>query len=234
MQTCPAVAGRTVIFDFYGTLVGSAAPGRTIVDLMLALGVTITPEVAAKWDIDHLDGVLHEEASRSEDDYRRWQDARFYGMLSDCQVPQHRQEGIVHAIGAQIASFRVRAFPESVAVLAELRERGYQLGICSNWHWDLDSYLDDTGLAGAVDLAITSARIGARKHHPLIYQRTLDALGADPVTTVFVGDSWLPDVIGPIDAGMRAIHVARGERPTPPLPDGAVRVSDLTGVLAHL
>ncbi|HRC07023.1 MAG TPA: HAD family hydrolase [Miltoncostaeales bacterium] len=225
---------RTVIFDFYGPRAGPAAPARSIIDLMLALGVNIPADAAERWDIDHQDGVLHEEASISEAAYEEWVAKRWHGMLDDCGVAADRRDGIVGAIRAQIASFRVRAFPESQAVLTELRRRGLQLGICSNWHWDLDTYIDQAGLTGLVDLALTSAQIGARKDHPLIYDRTLAALNADAATTVFVGDSWAPDVLGPIRAGMRAVHVVRDDRPAPELPAGAVRVRDLTEMLPHL
>jgi putative hydrolase of the HAD superfamily len=225
---------RTVVFDFYGTLVGPAAPTRTIVELMLALGVDVPAEVAQRWNIDHLDGIAHEEASRSEDSYRSWEADRWVGMLDDCNVPADRRDPIIGAIRAQVASFRVRAFDEAAGVLGDLRARGLRIGICSNWHWELDSYVADAGLAELVDVAITSARVGARKHHPLIYDRTLGALDADPDSTLFVGDSWNPDVLGPLRAGMRAVHVVRGDRPAPDLPDGAARVRDLTGVADHL
>ncbi len=225
---------ETVIFDFYGTLVGPAAPARSIADLLLALGVDLTPEIADRWGIDRLDGVLHEEASASEAAYEAWQRRRWEGMLHDCAVHPDRHDPTIGAIRAQMDSFRVRAFPEAADVLRELRDRGFQLAICSNWHWDLDSYIDEAGLDGLVDVAITSARIGARKHHPAIYERTLAALGANAAATLFVGDSWLPDVVGPIDAGMRAAHVQRSDGHGPPLPAGAVRVANLTEVLGHL
>lgn len=225
---------RTVIFDFYGTLAGPAAPARSILDLMLALGVNIPDGAAERWDIDHLDGLLHEEASASERAYEEWVDRRWHGMLDDCSVSADRRDGIIGAIRAQIASFRVRAFPESAVVLQELRRRGLRLAICSNWHWDLDTYIEQAGLTGLVDLAITSAQIGARKDHPVIYDRTLAALQAEPETTVFVGDSWAPDVLGPIRAGMRAAHVVRDGRPAPELPVGAVRIADLSELYPHL
>lgn len=225
---------RTVVFDFYGTLAGPAAPTRTIVELMLALGVNIPADVADRWDIDHLDGVEHQAASVSEDAYRAWENERWERMLTDCAVAPDRRAPIVDAIRAQVRSFRLRAYDESADVLAQIRSRGLRVGICSNWHWDLDSYLDDVGLSGLVDVALTSAKVGARKDHPLIYARTLEALEADAGTTLFVGDSWAPDVLGPIRAGMRAVHVARGGRDEPDLPVGAMRVRDLTGVLEAL
>lgn len=225
---------RTVVFDFYGTLVGPAAPTRSIVELMLALGVDVSADVMERWDIDHLDGVEHEAASVSESAYRAWEEQRWHGMVADCGVVGERRDAVVAAIRAQVASFRVRAFAESAPVLTGLRDLGLVVGICSNWHWDLDSYVADAGLADLVDVALTSARIGARKDNPVTYERTLAALGADPAETLFVGDSWKPDVLGPLAAGMRAVHVVRGDRPAPDLPRGAARVADLTGVVEHL
>jgi putative hydrolase of the HAD superfamily len=92
------------------------------------------------------------------------------------------------------------------------------------------------GLDGLVDVMVTSARAGARKPHPRIFRYTLDACGVDAADTVFVGDSWGPDVEGPAALGMRAVHVWRpewdGERePPPPVTDGVVRVPDLQGLL---
>lgn len=228
------MATRTVIFDFYGTLVGPAAPTRPLAELMLALGVQLTPEIAERWSVDQLDGVEHLEASRSEEEYERWQEARWTGMLRDCGMNDTAMVPVIGAVRAQVASFRVRPFAEAAAVLDDLRRAGVTVAVCSNWHWDLDSYLAESGLLDRVDLAITSARVGARKDHPRIYAHTLEALDADPAETLFVGDSWAPDVLGPIAAGMRAVHVSRDSTEGPPLPAGAARVGDLTEVRAHL
>jgi len=227
-----AVRTETVIFDFYGTLIGPAMPTRTLAELLMALGVQITPEVAERWHIDTFDGVAHEEASASEETYVAWEEARWFGMLRDCEVDDERVPPLMDAIRFQVRSFRVAAFPEVADVLTILRSEGVRVGVCSNWHWDLDPYLEEAGLADLIDVAVTSARVGARKPHPLIYERTMSAMDADPETSVFVGDSWMPDVIGPLTAGMRlAVHVARNPAAEQPaLPDRAARVNDLTGV----
>ena len=81
-----------------------------------------------------------------------------------------------------------------------------------------------------------SAHAGARKPHPRIFEHTLARCRVDAADTVFVGDSFGPDVEGPLGVGIpTAVHVYRpGEEPpraAPPLPEGAVRVNDLRGVL---
>jgi putative hydrolase of the HAD superfamily len=127
------------------------------------------------------------------------------------------------------------AYPEAAAALRSLRHAGIAIGVCSNWGWELDAYLEQIGLLDLVDAAITSARAGSRKPHPGIYARSTEALGVDPVQVLFVGDSWEPDVRGPRRLGMTAVHVWRAEerngQDAPVLEPGDHRVAELTGVL---
>ena len=130
---------------------------------------------------------------------------------------------------------RMVAYPEAAATLESLRAAGLTVGVCSNWGWELDAYLEQVGLRHLVDAAVTSARAGSRKPHPRIYTTSARSLDVDPREVVFVGDSWEPDVRGPRRAGMTAVHVWRAEdRPgqsPPPLEPGDHRVEELTGVL---
>jgi putative hydrolase of the HAD superfamily len=127
------------------------------------------------------------------------------------------------------------AYPEAARTLTSLRASGLAVGVCSNWGWELNAFLDQVGLLELVDVGVTSARAGARKPHPDIYGASVTALDVDPAEVVFVGDSWEPDVRGPRRMGMTAVHVWReeerpGMRP-PELQPGDHRVADLTGVL---
>ncbi|HEX7276698.1 MAG TPA: HAD family hydrolase, partial [Acidimicrobiales bacterium] len=110
------------------------------------------------------------------------------------------------------------------------------------WDWDLERAVRSVGLDLLVDAIVTSAQAGARKPHPRIFEHTLDRCRLVADETLFVGDTWGPDVEGPLAAGMRAVHLFRpdqaerarevGAAPlTPPLPDGVVRATDLRGVL---
>jgi putative hydrolase of the HAD superfamily len=124
-------------------------------------------------------------------------------------------------------------FPEVPSVLTALRRRGMIIGVCSNWNWDLVDVLESTGVAPLVDVAVTSARAGYRKPHAAIYQSVLATLGVTAPEALFVGDSWEPDVLGPIDAGMRSVHVwrSKGTDEPPPLVPGASRMTDLRPLL---
>lgn len=232
---CAAMPIRTVIFDFYGTLAHAAHPTPTLTELLALLGVDVTPEVTERWHIGRMDGILHEEASVSREAYEAWEESRWSGMLADCGVEGDLAANLMNAIRVQVRGFHVAPYPETAPVLDELRARGLRIGVCSNWHWDLDPYLEQAGVHDRIDAAITSARVGARKHHPLIYRRTLETMDVDPSEALFVGDSWEPDVTGPLGSGFAgAVHIARGDVEHPELPAGAVRASDLHGVLTAI
>ena len=149
-------------------------------------------------------------------------------------MPDPHVEDLVDALRASDQGPMV-PYPEAAATLAALRQAGLAIGVCSNWGWELDGFLEGVGLLELVDAGVTSARAGSRKPHPGIYDASLAALGVDTADVVFVGDSWEPDVRGPRRVGMTAVHVWREEerqglRP-PALEPGDHRVADLTGVL---
>jgi putative hydrolase of the HAD superfamily len=56
-----------------------------------------------------------------------------------------------------------------------------------------------------------------------------------PADALFVGDTWGPDVEGPLAVGLRPVHVWRPSdgrsSPPPALVDGVRRVTDLRGVV---
>jgi putative hydrolase of the HAD superfamily len=100
-------------------------------------------------------------------------------------------------------------FPDVPAAIAELRQRGVVVGICSNWDWDLDRHLAHNGIADLVDFVVCSAQIGYRKPHPAIVGTVLDRAGTTPDETLFVGDNWHDDIVGAGRAGLTPVHIVR-------------------------
>lgn len=226
-----------VIFDFYGTLARATAWDGPY-EVLARHGVEVTPTEARALYSDDIDGREHHAHSRSRDHYVAWQRERTVRFLDRCAVPPSLLDTVLDEIRAANASRVIEAYGEAAAVLAELRAAGVAVAICSNWDWDLSEAVDEAGLSPAVDLVVSSAWVGARKPHPLIYDRTIRRMGIDPSRTVFVGDTWGPDVEGPQAAGMNAVYLRRtGHWPdhTCPHPDprsaaGVPVLADLTGV----
>jgi putative hydrolase of the HAD superfamily len=225
---------RAVIFDFYGTLAHFADTSVSNYETVFAAHGYQPERATLDRYFSRYDGVEHGEHSVSEEAYENWVRLRLRELSAACGVPDPHVEDVVDALRASDQGAMV-AYPEAARTLTSLRASGLAVGVCSNWGWELNAFLDQVGLLALVDAGITSARAGARKPHPDIYGVSLTALGVDPEEVVFVGDSWEPDVRGPRRMGMTAVHVWREEeRPglrPPELQPGDHRVADLIGVL---
>jgi putative hydrolase of the HAD superfamily len=227
------VVVNAVIFDFYGTLAHWADPNADYGNVFAAYGYTLEGTVADDY-FTRYDGVEHGEHSVDEAAYEAWVRSRLRQLAEATGVVEEDTEAVVDAL-RQLDQGPMVAYPEALATLESLRRAGLAVGVCSNWGWELDEYLEEVGLLHLVDAGITSARAGSRKPHPGIYAKASRALGVAPTEVLFVGDSWEPDVRGPRRIGMGAAHVwreaERAGRPAPALEPGDHRVEDLTGVL---
>jgi putative hydrolase of the HAD superfamily len=229
---------QAVIFDFYGTLARATTWGPAFEEVFERRGLTLTPEAHDLWRAEVFDGQEHHEHSTTREHYLAWEMARLGRLADAAGVPVHDTEALVADLHEASRAFELEAYPEVPAVLAELRNQHVPTAVCSNWGWDLDQALAQAGLGGEFDVVVTSAQVGVRKPHPSIFNETLAEIDAEPEGTLFVGDTWYPDVEGALSVGLRAVHVWRADAPPgdgpPELVDGVERVADLTGVLALL
>jgi putative hydrolase of the HAD superfamily len=95
------------------------------------------------------------------------------------------------------------------ALLDALRERGLALGVVSNAFdpgWLLHRDLERMQVAHRLDVAVFSSEVGKCKPHPAIFERALDAVGAAPEETLFVGDRLYEDVRGAGELGMTTVQ----------------------------
>lgn len=101
--------------------------------------------------------------------------------------------------------------PDVPHVVRRLHKR-YRLGIVSNYPYGpvVTGSLALLGLADAFDAVVVSGEVGWNKPHREIFRVALDAMSADPVTTVFVGDNAEADMQGAKAAGMRTAWYAPG------------------------
>jgi putative hydrolase of the HAD superfamily len=224
---------EAVIFDFYGTLAHWADSAANYTTVFSSFGYEPVPSVLDGY-FSRYDGIDHTEHSVSEDAYEAWVRWRLGELSTACGVRDEHRDAVVDGL-RDLDQSPMLAYPEAAATLRSLRHAEIAIGVCSNWGWELDAYLDQIGLLDLVDSAVTSARAGSRKPHPGIYARATQALGIDPTEGLFVGDSWEPDVRGPRRLGMTAVHVWRAEeragQDAPVLEPGDHRVAELTGVL---
>ncbi|WP_406686612.1 HAD family hydrolase [Rossellomorea vietnamensis] len=94
----------------------------------------------------------------------------------------------------------------------------YEVGIVTNGLYDPQQKLLNMGLGDifSQDKIFHAEPLGLRKPDSRIYKIALEAFNKKPEETIFIGDSWTHDVVGPMETGMEAIWVNfRGEeKPT--------------------
>lgn len=112
-----------------------------------------------------------------------------------------------------------RLFPETAATLAELKARGLELGIISNFDTRLFSVIRGLGIAPAFDTVTISSLTQAAKPAPKIFQLALEKHAVDPEDALHVGDSLRDDVEGATIAGLHAVLLDReGKHQRSPAP----------------
>jgi putative hydrolase of the HAD superfamily len=100
----------------------------------------------------------------------------------------------------------------AVRTLAAL---GFRLGLISNSHRPLETFLEHFELQGLIAGAVSSSDHGFMKPHPSIFAAALQRLGVDAARSVMVGDSYTHDIAGAESAGMRGVLVHRSDEPLP-------------------
>ncbi len=225
---------HTVLLDFFGTLVGARHWGPSYEETLAHHGASGPKVERHLWSSDAYDGQDLSAHAVSRDAYVAWERNRLRELAIACGVPAERAGAAADDLWAAAKQYELVVYDDTVEVLDSLRRQGRRLVICSNWDWDLPDLLAELGLADLVDGVVTSARAGSRKPHPRIYAAALEVAGAAVHEAIFVGDSWGPDVEGPLALGMRAVHVHRpdhhdpdGLPPLDRLPPDVVRIPDL-------
>jgi putative hydrolase of the HAD superfamily len=117
--------------------------------------------------------------------------------------------------------------PGAPDVLAELRDRGFRIGLISNTGrtpgYALREILDRLGLASSIDAMVFSNEHGACKPQPSIFETLRDALDVDYDEMMFVGDNLYVDVHGAQRLGITGVHFdppTRGTAIAPPVDYG--------------
>ncbi len=227
---------RAVVFDFYGTLARAVSWGSPVDQVLAQRGHRLEQEAYRAWQAEVFDGMDHLEHSATRDHYLAWERDRLRRLARGSGVDADDIEELAAELHVALGDFRLAAYDEAPAVLAELRQRGLTVAVCSNWGWDLDRALAMSGLDTAFDVVVTSAQVGVRKPHPRIFELTMQQCGLPPEEALFVGDTWYPDVEGSLAAGLRPVHVWRPDDEhvsglPPQVTPGVHRIDDLRGVL---
>lgn len=131
-------------------------------------------------------------------------------VLSADQAKTFDGEAFFEAAYAHFAEPGVwQAYPDVQEVLGRLRQRGYKLGVISNFDRRLYAVLDELKLTPFFEAILISSEVGADKPDPRIFVRALQTFRVAPSEALHVGDDpkrdWGAEALG--------LRVFRLERP---------------------
>ncbi len=119
------------------------------------------------------------------------------------------RERATRAAAGRAYAFEPRDFyPDALACLAELRRRGYWVGLAGNNPAEAEAALRAMRLP--IDYLASSASWGVEKPAPEFFARVAELAGLPPAAIAYVGDRVDNDVAPAARAGMRAVFLLRG------------------------
>jgi putative hydrolase of the HAD superfamily len=222
------MAIRAVLLDALGTLVELRAPWPALAGELASRGVVVSEDEARTALIAEMGYYrAHHDEATGEAELEELRD-RCTEVLRGALPPRARD--VEDLRGALLASLRFEAYPEAPGVLEELGSMGVARVVVSNWDVSLRGVLAQTGLAPLVEGIVISAEEGVAKPDGAIFARALALAGARAEEAVHVGDTAETDAAGALAAGLRAVHLERGEGPFGPVPRGALAMPSLAGL----
>ncbi len=124
-------------------------------------------------------------------------------------------------------------YPESLSVLGELKSKGFELGIISNFDTRLFSILNELSLREYFDSITISSLAQAAKPAKQIFEYALSQHAIDPEEALHVGDSVREDLEGARQAQLKALLLDRDNEES----QGKDCIRDLTelsSILSHI
>jgi HAD superfamily hydrolase (TIGR01549 family) len=103
-------------------------------------------------------------------------------------------------------------YAETLEALTRAHERGLVQGVVSDWGTDLVQVLHAHEVTRHLDFVVASAAVGAAKPHPDIFRFALGRAGLKASEVVYVGDSYVADVLGARAAGIAPVLIDREGR----------------------
>ena len=100
-------------------------------------------------------------------------------------------------------------FPDTIAALEAGHARGLIQGVVSDWGSDLLPILHAHEITRRMDFVVASAVVGLSKPNRDIFLYALGRAGTEAREAVYVGDSYLADVLGSRGAGMHPVLIDR-------------------------
>lgn len=202
---------RAIGFDLFNTLitVDPKALREALSRLMGSLarsGIPVDPDTYVKAHREAVFEYIRESTRDGRETHNRfWISAALKAQGHDILPDDPR---IATAVEFYFSAFydHCRRIPGTRRMLEGINGR-YRIGLLSNFTHPPAAHkiLETVGLASYFDVVLISGDLGYRKPHPMVFERLIDALGAEPHQILFVGDDPEPDITGALNAGIRPV-----------------------------
>jgi putative hydrolase of the HAD superfamily len=101
---------------------------------------------------------------------------------------------------------RTQLFPHTIAMLTQLREQKYKIGLLSNSSkFAIEKVRRKNNLLDYIDYPLFSFDVGVIKPDLKIFTRMLEITGYQPAETIMIGDNPDDDIFPPRELGMNSL-----------------------------
>jgi len=130
----------------------------------------------------------------------------FRSFFEHLSVSEHDAKKLLPPMKEAFKAVRWVISTEMISICEVLKEKGYRLGVVSNFGHELTEIFRVQGLLDLFDIVSTAGSSEARqKPHPAMFREAAEELDVPPEKVVHVGSSFALDVVGAQRAGMRAV-----------------------------
>ena len=188
---------KAVFFDLDGTLLDRDSSVRRFVEAQhnkLASSLSHIPKATYVTKFVELDCRGHV-----------WKDKVYQALVEEFSITGTTWQALLEDYETQF-QFNCVPFPGLSAMLSELKDEGYSLGIVTNGFGEFQSRsIDGLGIRRYLDAVLISDVEGVRKPQLAIFQRAMEKLDVRSADSTFVGDNPDADIAGAKRAGMKTI-----------------------------
>jgi putative hydrolase of the HAD superfamily len=191
---------RAILFDMGGTLDGDGQHWLDrFVALYRSLGVKL-PRETLRRAFDEAERRANLDDTIASSSFHQMIELYVGWQLAHLGLTNPRlKEDLINGFSAPVR----KAANNNVHLLAELRERGFELGVVSNGCGNVGQLCADFGYTPFLSVIVDSRRIGLFKPDPGIFVHAAEKLGRDPGQILMVGDSFERDVRPANQIGMK-------------------------------
>lgn len=107
-----------------------------------------------------------------------------------------------------------QTYSDVLPTLRALKERGYMLGVISDWGISLGPIMRQLRLTHYFDCLIISAAVRQAKPSPALYEMALQRANAIADYTIHIGDTYIQDVLGARAVGITPVLLDRRHKLT--------------------